>query len=792
MTNINIDKKEILTEWAYRTKDGKPNPGSMAHIIILEGVLKDFNWDVEERSELINYLMERQSVITEDWWSDMSPQQQAIYLKKHPNSEKAKEVEKQKKSGEDPNKTGKKKKKEIPTSPTLKKEQVGKVQGNTKQGDNQVKNDMLEHGFDGYKDFAKENNIKGKDGKPAKPAPGSAGSAFNEIVTGQGVEILEENPEMTVEELAIRNYNQFGGTALGQEQSLTAEIPDEEYPSEFIENIKIAKQNQIDYIKKVLGLPDDWEYNPYARDENTKNFKKKRKELEKNAKEDNPTAEGNKYKELLDETKSAENEKAVMSKCIVSAKSAKSKSDTSNARTKKLQEKGLMGENTKAESFYGAEDSIDGQVDAINKADKVLLPNGQVVDKQDAIDFVRAGGGGANPSDTATFVSDEEGNLMIQFHSDKTTTNDIQDNSTLKKEEANYRAKVDEYFEKGSEEHIRANQIIDEYTSEIDDLEEQYNDISKPIATRLGTVPDSEQVDLINDAERISKLPANKQKSDPKYNNKLRTIHNNVDDAVMGTKGVKKDYVKYIKKPPLSTTDPNNLTLADKYLMIRDKVTAGEGSPNDSKVIIKIGNQLAKQKGQKNLNSDGAIGEVREKVVDLQRKRVDKLSELNAPNGKPLGEQLEAEETIRGFHLGLMDEQDYKPPNPDMSDEEKQKTQEERFKGILNNSFDVLMGGTRVDGETLRNCMSVKDTKNFKDEFTLQEEEEYQYADKEKTQVTGKTVFRYALDKDGRKIKIGYKKYRPKAGKLGKTNNTFNYSNEIQDCFKTGTPPKGS
>ena len=57
-------------------------------------------------------------------------------------------------------------------------------------------------------------------------------------------------------------------------------------------------------------------------------------------------------------------------------------------------------------------------------------------------------------------------------------------------------------------------------------------------------------------------------------------------------------------------------------------------------------------------------------MVDLQRKRVDKLSELNAPNGKPLGEQLEAEETIRGFHLGLMDEQDYKPPNPDMSDEQ--------------------------------------------------------------------------------------------------------------------------
>ena len=787
----NWDK--ILDDFARKCKGGAPDMTNSRHLALLRESLIKFGWNENATNEFIGNLREGETVLDKkvlnpDTGRKIKVRSALRYDKSTSVYQAAAAMIKQSTETDDGEISFEpKKKKEIPTSPTLEDEQVGKVQGNTEQGDNQVKNDMLEHGFDGYKDFAKENDIKGKDGKPAKPAPGSAGSAFNEIVTGQGVEILEENPEMTAEELAIRNYNQFGRTELGHEQSLTAEIPDEEYPPEFIENIKITKQNEIDYIKKVLGLPDDWEYNPYARDENTKAFKAKRKELEKNAKESNPTAEGSKYKELLDEIKQSENEKAVMSKCIVSAKSAKSKSDTSKSRTKKLQEKGLMGENTKTESFYGAEDSIDGQVDAINKADKVLLPNGQVVDKQDAIDFVRAGGGGANPSDTATFVSDEEGNLMIQFHSDKTTTNDIQDNSTLKKEEANYRAKVDEYFEKGSEEHTRSNKIIDEYTSEIDELEEQYNDISKPIATRLQGIPLSEQTNLIAHAERISKLPANKQKSDPHYNHKLSTIHNNVDAAVMGKNGVKSQYVKYIPKG----ADPNNLTLEQKYSMIRAKVAAGEGEPNDSKVIIKIGNQLAKDKGQKNLNSDGAIGEVREKVVDLQRKRVEKLNELNAPNGKPLGEQLEAEETIRGFHLGLMDERDYEPPNPDMSDEEKQKTQGERFKGILNNSFDVLMGGTRVDGETLRNCMSVTDTKNFKDEFTLQEEEEYQYADKEKTQVTGKTVFRYALDKDGRKFPIGYKKYRPKAGKLGKTNNTFNYSAELQECFKTGTPPKG-
>ena len=68
----------------------------------------------------------------------------------------------------------------------------------------------------------------------------------------------------------------------------------------------------------------------------------------------------------------------------------------------------------------------------VKSAKTILLPNGDLVDKSDAETFVRAGGGGMNPSDTATFVQDENGNLLIQFHSDKTTTNDIQDNSVIK------------------------------------------------------------------------------------------------------------------------------------------------------------------------------------------------------------------------------------------------------------------------------------------------------------------------------------------------------------------------
>jgi len=82
-----IDKNKILIEWAYRTRDGLPNPKSMSHQIILEGVLKDFGWGIEARSELIGNLMEadakkvpNQNPKTKARWPMVSPETNAKYL----------------------------------------------------------------------------------------------------------------------------------------------------------------------------------------------------------------------------------------------------------------------------------------------------------------------------------------------------------------------------------------------------------------------------------------------------------------------------------------------------------------------------------------------------------------------------------------------------------------------------------------------------------------------------------------------------------------------------------------
>jgi len=58
------DLREILTEWSYRTSDGKPDVNSSAKLILLEKVLDDFGWSREARAELLNSLLKEDDIVT--------------------------------------------------------------------------------------------------------------------------------------------------------------------------------------------------------------------------------------------------------------------------------------------------------------------------------------------------------------------------------------------------------------------------------------------------------------------------------------------------------------------------------------------------------------------------------------------------------------------------------------------------------------------------------------------------------------------------------------------------------
>ena len=84
--------KKILNELSFRVSDGIPDLTNEQHLMKLYDVLKEHQWPVEARVELIKNLTE-----SEEWWTKMAPEQQADYIKKHPKSQKAQDAKEKEK-----------------------------------------------------------------------------------------------------------------------------------------------------------------------------------------------------------------------------------------------------------------------------------------------------------------------------------------------------------------------------------------------------------------------------------------------------------------------------------------------------------------------------------------------------------------------------------------------------------------------------------------------------------------------------------------------------------------------
>jgi len=375
-------------------------------------------------------------------------------------------------------------------------------------------------------------------------------------------------------------------------------------------------------------------------------------------------------------------------------------------------------------------------------------------------------------------VTDDEGNVMLQFHSDKMSTSDIQDNSTLAKEGENYIESIKNNPNLTEEQKQSAIAGVEYYMAEMNEIEQNYNDQATPIAEKLETLPIEEQVDIVE-----------KDKGTLKKN--LKAALKSADG------GVKKQYQEYM---PGGKTKFDELSTQEQYEIIRKITADGKGGPNDTKVVNKVASAVEKRNpGIEGLDVKGNLAKQRKKVVDLQRKRVEDLNNIKTNvDGVEvgLGTLMEAEECERAFHLSLMDNHNYEAPEDEsgMSDEEKQKAQQQRFKGIMDSAFDVNMGGVVVTGETLRKCTGVNNTTEMKQNFVLQEatgkdkkgrDARYTYDDK--GNITGKKVFVYAVKKGeeaSEANRIGFKTYRSKTGSDGKTNNTMQYSKSMENCFK--------
>jgi len=89
ITDLNV----IVKEWAYRVHDGKPNPNNSAHLYHLSEILIENKWPLSVIDELLQNLKEG-----DEWWTKLSPEQQAQYIKDHPKSQKAQDAKEKEKS----------------------------------------------------------------------------------------------------------------------------------------------------------------------------------------------------------------------------------------------------------------------------------------------------------------------------------------------------------------------------------------------------------------------------------------------------------------------------------------------------------------------------------------------------------------------------------------------------------------------------------------------------------------------------------------------------------------------
>ena len=579
------------------------------------------------------------------------------------------------------------------------------VIGDIDSGDNKVKQDMLTHGFGGYQ------KATGK-----KPAKGSAGSAFQEIVSGQGVKMLF-NENKTSEELAEDIYQQFGETELANEQSETS-LPNSAYPDHINDAVSKAIGNGT---QKKPEFPDDY--------------------------------------------KKAMKEKAKYSKCIIAARSAKVKHKNAVDAAEKAKEAGNYGTTERVKDFYGADDSMKAMTDELDKAKangkkvQVVIPPSEtpiLVDPDDLKDFIQDGpNDGYNASDTAIFTFDEEGNVICHFDSDKIDVNNIQDNSTIIKEGKAYKEHIDK-SDLPEETKKECAKIVDDYNNQITEIEDNYTKQAIPIA------------DVLVKEVGIDKLMEVVDDYDDTLN---RPKTGNIDSAMFSKKGeLRDDYKKYLPKD----ADLDNLTTAQKVEAITKKVAAGEGTKSDVKVVEKLGlgiqNKYPEQEG---VDVKKNISEMRKKVVNLQRKRIDELNKKGSVevDGTPIpvGDFVESQETIRGLSLYLMDEIQYEEGNP------------KSLKGIVKKN----MGGVEVTGKELRHCIGVKNSKDYQKRFEAVEREKLM-TDR-KGNITGKEVFAYFVNPEtGKKIEVGSSVYRSKVGSTGKSSKTKSFGPDMQKCFKTG------
>ena len=679
-TNLN----EILTELSYRVKDGIPNLNNEQHLIKLWDVLKEFNWPIEARVELIHNLTESNKDNLLEIDDKMlkhklknpttgNLNQVSTLLSKKKSDRKAYDVAK--------SWFGDKGVSDDDIEKQSEEGDVGEVSmSNTidRGGDSEVKNLALKYGFQ---------EVEGV----FKPAPGNAGSLLNEIVSGEVAQMVEENPNISEEELIDVLYKRFGKSPL------------------FTKTTKSKIGNMSNTIAGGLKVGDI----PKGKD------------------------------------------KGLHSKLILAVRSGKRKFKKAQESAKKNGFK-----NSKIENYYGHSSSFDAMVNDI-KGKQVIGPDGTEISQEEAEQLIRSGGGGDNPSDTASLVFDKDSDKVIMlFHSDKDSTEALVAQSSANAEAEANEKNIDKLVEDGKITEEQGMAIKGENRELVDTLKETEKELKEVVSGpgkwfQKNVEPKDALKSIMNDEN----LDGSEDKN--KTSTKWKSV-------ISPKTGLNKKLHKYLP----DGVDPKNVSeeqALDAFLKFMSDENKDEEPTEDQVTLMERLNSRFIEKGAPDIFSQ--LEDIRNRTLQAQRDFIKNNDEIKLDvDGEEvgLGTFLEAGTVWKQFHLEAVN------PNSEVG--------VHKYPGM----FETNHGGLSVDGETLTKCMGgdVKNKNDFIKKFEVGDiEDQKGVSGTQKGKTTGGKQIVYAITSGGERIEIGQKVMRTKTGKTGKLQTVYNWSKDMKECF---------
>ena len=625
------DLDKILKEWAYRVKDGKPNPKKSTHLYHLSEILIEYKWPFQVIDEFIENL------------NEISPT--AMVSNPNPKGRVDKVQYQYAKQWLDDNPDSE-------TSDDFKKDVGQEEPKKTKsRGDQESKQNHIKNGF-----------VKGA-------APGNAGSMYNEIMSGEVADLLRDNPDTTEEELVKIILDKHGDSNL-------------------------AKQNSSDKMAGKLStkeLPED--------------LPKEQREL--------------------------------YSKTLIAVRSGKRKHQRSVGASKDLKWK-----NTETTEYFGDKVGLKKQEEDIKSASKVVDLDGNEISKDEIIELIRAGGGGDNPSDTATIIKNKDtGEATILFTSDKDSTSAIIAQSSTKAESTQTDDAILKLSEDGKLSQEESEAVAGERRNYSDGLEELETSLKSVTSEPAKYLEDNFNDEVVNSLINSS-AGANSRKYFDAEKKKFSS-----DKKIPKTDKRYSDFL-----PEGSDTPPTDEQVAQAFLNyansgIKDLTT------DQQKMIERTNKEVG---GPDFYDS---VEKIRKESIDLLDKQIEELDQVDI-DGVGLGTLIEGNNIWKQGHMGAISG--------------------ERGVHKHRGMFETNHAGVVLDGNVLKRVLGV----NSKEEFLkkLQVDKTEVQVSKE-DRVTGSTGIVYMMVGE-EKVPIMEKRQRSKEGPLGKLQTVYKWTSEFERLIK--------